>query len=98
MLDITAEDRIAIHETIALHGHLADGREWDRLGEVFAADVVFDVTDYGYGTLHGLQAVQDPVRGSRDEAAEATVGCPRQWCSRLQWVGTRGRSPARRHR
>nr|WP_245839131.1 nuclear transport factor 2 family protein [Nocardia donostiensis] len=50
MPDITAEDLIAIHETIALHGHLADDREWDRLGEVFAADVVFDVTDYGYGT------------------------------------------------
>lgn len=63
MPDITAEDWIAIHETIALHGHLVDDREWNRLGEVFADDVVFDMIDYGYGTLRGLQAVQDLVRG-----------------------------------
>lgn len=31
MLDITADDRLAIHEVIALHGHLADDRDWDRL-------------------------------------------------------------------
>jgi 3-phenylpropionate/cinnamic acid dioxygenase small subunit len=68
MLDITAEDRVAIHEVIALHGHVADDRDWDRLGEVFADDVVFDVTDYGYGTLHGLQAMQDLVRSGRDDA------------------------------
>ncbi|MBO0879076.1 MAG: hypothetical protein J2P17_01570, partial [Mycobacterium sp.] len=29
----TAADQIAIHETIALHGHLADDGEWDRLCE-----------------------------------------------------------------
>lgn len=68
MLNITAEDRVAIHEVIALHGHVADDRDWDRLDEVFADDVVFDVADYGYGTLHGLQAMQDLVRGGRDDA------------------------------
>jgi 3-phenylpropionate/cinnamic acid dioxygenase small subunit len=67
MLNITAEDRFAIHEVIALHGHVADDRDWDRLGEVFVDDVVFDVTDYGYGTLHGLQAMQELVRSSRDD-------------------------------
>ncbi|WP_328395060.1 nuclear transport factor 2 family protein [Nocardia sp. NBC_00416] len=70
MPDITTEDRAAIHEVIALHGHLVDDREWDRLGEVFAEDVVFDVTDYGYGIVRGLQAVQDLARGNQgDEGA-----------------------------
>ncbi|WP_435592580.1 nuclear transport factor 2 family protein [Nocardia sp. bgisy118] len=68
MPDITVADRVAIHETIALHGHLADDRAWDRLDEVFADDVVFDLTDYGYGTLHGLRAMRDLARGSRDAA------------------------------
>jgi hypothetical protein len=58
------------HEVIALHGHVVGGRDWDRLGEVVADDVVFDLTDYGYGTLHGMQAMQDLVRGNRDDAAQ----------------------------
>jgi 3-phenylpropionate/cinnamic acid dioxygenase small subunit len=70
MRDITAEDRIAIHDVIALHGHLADDRDWDRLDEVFTDDVVFDITDSGYGTLHGLPAMQELARGSRDEASQ----------------------------
>lgn len=70
MLNITVEDRVAIHEVIALHGHVVDDRDWDRLGEVFADDVVFDLTDYGYGTLHGMQAMQDLVRGNRDDATQ----------------------------
>lgn len=71
MPNITAEDRIAIHEVIALHGHLIDDREWDRLGEVFADDIVFDITDYGYGTFAGLQAMQDLVRGVHDDENQA---------------------------
>ncbi|MGV9818816.1 nuclear transport factor 2 family protein [Nocardia xishanensis] len=67
MPEITAEDRVAIHETIALHGHLADDRAWDRLDEVFADDVVLDVTAYGYGTLHGLRAMRDLARGAQGD-------------------------------
>jgi hypothetical protein len=37
---ITAEDRIAVHDVIALHGHAADDRDWDRL---FTSDVVSDL-------------------------------------------------------
>lgn len=71
MLNITTADRIAIHEVIALHGHLIDDEEWDRLGEVFAADIVFDITDFGYGTLHGLEAMQELVRGVHDDENQA---------------------------
>ncbi|MRH90654.1 nuclear transport factor 2 family protein [Nocardia sp. SYP-A9097] len=67
MPDITLEDRIAIHEVIALHGHLIDDREWDRLGEVFTDDIVFDITDFGYGTLYGLPAMLDLVNGVQSD-------------------------------
>jgi SnoaL-like domain len=59
MLDITAEDRLAIHDVIALHGHVADDHDWDRLGDLFTDDVILDLEDFGYGTLHGLQAIRD---------------------------------------
>jgi hypothetical protein len=70
MLDITAEDRLAIHEVIALHGHVADDREWDRLGDVFTEDAVLDLEDFGYGTLHGLAALRELSRASQDDTGQ----------------------------
>jgi hypothetical protein len=70
MLGITAEDRLAIHDVIALHGHVADDRDWDRLGDLFTDDVVLDLEDFGYGTLHGLQAIKDLSRGSQDDKGQ----------------------------
>ena len=70
MLDITAEDRLAIHDVIALHGHVADDRDWDRLGDLFTDDAVLDLEDFGYGTLHGLQAILDLSRGSQDDKGQ----------------------------
>ncbi len=70
MLDITAEDQLAIHDVIALHGHVADDREWDRLGDVFTEDAVLDLEDFGYGTLHGLAALRDLSRASQDDKGQ----------------------------
>ena len=70
MLDITAEDRLDIHDVIALHGHIADDRDWDRLGDLFTDDAVLDLEDFGYGTLHGLQAIKDLSRGSQDDKGQ----------------------------
>jgi 3-phenylpropionate/cinnamic acid dioxygenase small subunit len=67
MLEITTEDRLAIHDVIALHGHVADDRDWDRLDELFTDDAVLDLEDFGYGTLHGLQAIRSLSRGSQDD-------------------------------
>jgi SnoaL-like domain len=53
---ITAEDRAAISELIALHGHLCDSGELGRLDEVFTVDVEYDLTDFGQQTLYGVQA------------------------------------------
>ncbi len=70
MPGITAEDQLAIHDVIALHGHVADDRDWDRLGDLFTDDAVLDLEDFGYGKLHGLQAIKDLSRGSQDDKGQ----------------------------
>lgn len=44
-------DRLAIHELIALYGHVIDDAEWHRLGELFTEDLVFDTTSFDGGTV-----------------------------------------------
>lgn len=58
-MTLSWEDHIAINDVIALHGHLCDGGELGRLGEVFTADIAYDVTDFGFGVLRGLAAHRD---------------------------------------
>ncbi len=57
-MELTAEDRWAITETIALHGHLFDDGELDRLDELFTPDVIYDVSDVGLGSLRGISEVR----------------------------------------
>ena len=54
---ISCEDRAAITEVIARHGHLCDSGELDRLDEVFTADVAYDLTDFGQRVLRGPRAL-----------------------------------------
>jgi hypothetical protein len=58
---LSVADRQAITELIALHGHLVDGGELDRLGEVFTTNLVYDVTDVAaeFGVLRGIAAHRD---------------------------------------
>ena len=58
-MPLSTEDRLAIHELIALHGHLADDRRPEDLGLLLSADAVYDVEDYGLGKVTGLPAIQD---------------------------------------
>src|SRR3954453_21005710 len=60
---LALEDRLAIAELIALHGHLMDSGELDRMDELFSADVVYDLEDFGFGTLHGIDAIRDAALG-----------------------------------
>ncbi|WP_406384833.1 nuclear transport factor 2 family protein [Streptomyces sp. NBC_01618] len=55
-MTLAAEDRLAITELIALHGHLVDDGELDRLDELFTDDIVYDTSDLGHGEMHGLAA------------------------------------------
>jgi 3-phenylpropionate/cinnamic acid dioxygenase small subunit len=56
---ITSDDRAAICELIALHGHLMDDGDLARLEELFTADVTYDLEDFGLGVLHGVAAIRD---------------------------------------
>ena len=55
---MTAEDRAAIGELISLHGYLTDDGELDRYDELFTADVVYDLADFGLGSLEGVAAIR----------------------------------------
>lgn len=56
-MPLSADDRVAITDLISQHGHLTDAGQFDRMGEIFTDDVVYDVTDLGGGVLAGLTAV-----------------------------------------
>ncbi|GAA2153465.1 MULTISPECIES: nuclear transport factor 2 family protein [Glycomyces] len=58
-MTITADDRAAITELLAMHGHLIDAGELDRLDEVLTTDAVYDVTDLGSAPLEGLAACRE---------------------------------------
>jgi SnoaL-like domain len=61
------EDRLALHELIALHGHLFDMGELDRLDELFTDDVVYDIEDLGGGVLRGIAAIREAARSLGDQ-------------------------------
>ena len=56
--ELTTEDRQAISEILSLHGHIFDGGQLDRLGEIFTPEVVYDLTDAGVGTFEGIEAIR----------------------------------------
>lgn len=50
-------DILAIHELLALYGHIVDEREWARAGELFTHDCIYDMTEFGLGVVRGADAV-----------------------------------------
>jgi hypothetical protein len=70
-MTLTLEDRLAVTELIALYGHLVDAGELDRSAEVFTADVVYDLSDFGQGEVVGLAALTGaaPALGARNAVA-----------------------------
>jgi hypothetical protein len=63
---VNVSDRLAIHELLGLHGHLMDAGAFDRLGELFTPDVVYDLRAYGAGELIGPDAVAAAGRALGD--------------------------------
>lgn len=51
-------DRLAIHELLALYGHLIDQRRFDELDIVFTEDVVYDATDFGQTVTSSLDELR----------------------------------------
>ena len=56
-MPLSVEDRLAIHELVSLHGHLADDRRPDELHRLLTNDATYDVTAYGFGVVEGLDAL-----------------------------------------
>jgi hypothetical protein len=52
-------DILAIHQLLALYGHIIDEREWGRVGELFTAAAVYDMSEFGLGVVHGATAIRD---------------------------------------
>jgi hypothetical protein len=46
-MSLTADDRVEIHEVLALHGHLCDAGAYERFYEVFTPDLEVDAGDLG---------------------------------------------------
>jgi len=63
----TSSDVLAIHQLLALHGHLVDAREFDRLSELFTADAVYDVTAFGQGELRGIDRFREVSAAFADD-------------------------------
>ena len=68
-MTLDSDDRWAIAETISSHGHLFDEGQLERLDELFTADVVYDVSDVGFGVLRGIDEI-------RQAAVELGAGNP----------------------
>ncbi|GGA65988.1 hypothetical protein GCM10011490_15800 [Pseudoclavibacter endophyticus] len=54
---LTTEDRLDIAETLALHAHLVDADQLDRIDELFTPDAVYDMTAPGIGVFEGLDTI-----------------------------------------
>jgi 3-phenylpropionate/cinnamic acid dioxygenase small subunit len=63
---VSTDDRVAIAELLARHGHLFDDGELDRLDLLFTASVSYDVTAFGGGVLHGIEAIRSATLGVGD--------------------------------
>jgi hypothetical protein len=55
---LPTEDVLAIHELLALYGHIIDEREWHRVAELFTADAVYDMRDFGLPEARGAEAIR----------------------------------------
>src|SRR5689334_21217940 len=65
-MTLTEQDRIDINDLINRHGHLTDAGELHRAGELFTPDVTYDVTDFGLGSLHGIEALREAAEALGD--------------------------------
>ncbi|WP_232661468.1 nuclear transport factor 2 family protein [Pseudonocardia sp. TRM90224] len=53
-MPLTADDTLAIHHLLAMHGHLVDSGDLGRLDELFTPDAVYDVSALGQRPLRSI--------------------------------------------
>jgi 3-phenylpropionate/cinnamic acid dioxygenase small subunit len=66
-MPLTADERLAIQELLALHGHVVDDGALHRLEELFTDDVVYDLTSLGGTVLRGIDAIAASARELGDQ-------------------------------
>ena len=62
VLPMNLEDRAAITDLIAMHGHYVDTGQLDRLSEILADDVTYDTTDLGGNVIVGREELRSRHR------------------------------------
>ena len=55
---MNTDDRLQINETLALHAHLVDENQLDRLDELFTPDAVYDMSASGLGVFEGIEVIR----------------------------------------
>lgn len=72
---LSTEDRLAIAELLALHGHLMDMGALDKLHELFTEDIIYDVSSLGGDRLTGISAIVEAALalGERNPIAHHTT-------------------------
>jgi hypothetical protein len=60
------EDRAAITDLIALHGHYVDAGWHDRMSELLTDDVTYDMTGLGGGVITGLRTLREAADAMGD--------------------------------
>ena len=55
---LTMQDRIDITDLVNLHGHHTDAGDLDQAGDLFTADVTYDLADFGLGAVHGTASLR----------------------------------------
>lgn len=60
---LNTDDRLQINETLALHAHLVDENQLDRLEELFTPDAVYDMGASGLGVFEGREVIRAAAAG-----------------------------------
>jgi hypothetical protein len=54
---LPTHDLLAIHQLLALYGHIIDERQWSRVTELFSDAAVYDMSEFGLGVVQGVRAI-----------------------------------------
>jgi hypothetical protein len=60
-LPLSVEDRLDLLDLQHLYGHVLDRGLWDRIGEIFTEDGVFDPSDVGLPAMAGLAEIREKL-------------------------------------
>ncbi|AMM19234.1 hypothetical protein AX769_02665 [Frondihabitans sp. PAMC 28766] len=68
----STDDRLDITEILALHAHLFDENQLDRLDELFTPDAVYDMRASGIGVFEGIDTIR-VAAGRMSESGHAPL-------------------------